>query len=120
MNKKIVLGLFTFLIAGFVLFSTAGLEPVLAANNAIKDALGNGAANTGDLVKDFKSIITIVMTIGILWVVLCIVIGAMLLSGSVGNPQRRTAGIIAVLCAAGGAWIIYKAYDIASWATNIG
>lgn len=125
-KKKFLLGLFTVMVAAFMLFGSAGIvDPVFAAD-PVQDALKNAGVKSNTnieqsgLYDDFKTIITIVMTIGVLWVVLTIVIGAMLLSSSMGNPQRRTMGIISVLCSAGGAWIIYKAYDIASWVSGIG
>lgn len=125
-KKKVLLGLFTVMVAAFMLFGSAGIvDPVFAAD-PINDALKNSGVKTGTNVEasglydDFENIIVIVMTIGILWSLLCIIFGGMLLSGSGGNPQRRTTGIIAVLCSAAGIFVIYKAYDIAGWVASIG
>jgi len=60
------------------------------------------------------------MGLGGLWSVFWIIVGAMTLSGSNGNPQKRALGIGALVTAAGGLFVIYKAWDIAGWAVSLG
>lgn len=78
---------------------------------------------TGDSDSFFtsaKNVVYLIMGFGGLWCVGWIAIAGMLLGGSGSNPQKRSAGIGAVATAAVGAFIIYKAYDIAGWAINLG
>lgn len=72
------------------------------------------------LFGSFQSLIYIAMGIGGLWSVFWIVIGAMTLSGSNGNPQKRGLGIAALVTASLGLFVIYKAWDIAGWAVSLG
>lgn len=68
----------------------------------------------------FTSLIYIAMGFGALWSILFIVIGAMQLSGSNGNPQKRALGIGSLFTATIGLFIIYKAWDIGGWAVSLG
>ena len=54
------------------------------------------------------------------WIVGMLVWGGMTLAGSGGNPQKRTEGFIKLSLTLVGAYIIFKAYDIAGWATGLG
>ncbi|MFJ8519425.1 hypothetical protein [Lysinibacillus xylanilyticus] len=94
------------------------------ATKALTDAgiTGKTVEGTGDgtMFSSFQSLIYIAMGIGGLWSVLWIVIGAMTLSGSNGNPQKRGLGIAALCTAAIGLFVIYKAWDIAGWAISLG
>lgn len=101
---------------------TLGVASSASAN--VQGALRNaGIQNTGStdgLFNDLQNIVYLIMGLGGLWGVAFIVIGAVLLSGSAGNPQKRAGGISALGFAIAGIFIIYKAYDIAGWATGIG
>lgn len=110
-----------------VVFMTAifvmGQNAVLAADPA--KALKESGINpsTGDMsgiYKDLTGMVYVVMALGGFWVVTMLIIAGMKLSGSGGNPQKRTEGLIALVAAVGGAYVIFKAYDIAGWATGIG
>lgn len=95
-----------------------------SASASVTDALTNagitGQGKTDGLFTDLQNIVYLIMGLGGLWGVACIVVGAILLSGSAGNPQKRQAGMGALGFAIAGIFVIYKAYDIAGWATGIG
>jgi hypothetical protein len=77
-------------------------------------------SGSDSLFGSFQSLIYIAMGVGGLWSVFWIVIGAMTLSGSNGNPQKRSLGIAALVTASLGLFVIYKAWDIAGWAVSLG
>ena len=81
------------------------------------DLTGDGA---GSFFSSMKNIVYMIMGLGGLWCVAWIAIAGMLLGGSGSNPQRRNAGIAAIATAAVGVFVVYKSYDIAGWAVNIG
>lgn len=104
--------------------TTAFLLTMTSASASVQDALSNAGikdtGNTSGLFEDLQGVVYLVMGIGGFWGVLWIVIGAMLLSSSGGNPQKRAAGMGALGVACVGLFVIYKAFDIAGWATGIG
>ncbi|WP_260678693.1 hypothetical protein [Planococcus salinarum] len=95
-----------------------------SASTSVSDALSNvGIKDTGGtsgLFDDWQNVIYLVIGIGGFRGVLWLVIGAMLLTGSGGNPQKRGTGMAALFSAVVGLFVVYKAYDIASWATGVG
>lgn len=96
------------------------MQGVASVQDSLKKA---GIKNTGDtsgLFADLQNVVYLVMAVGGFWGVLWIIIGAMLLAGSGSNPQKRSGGIVALGVACVGLFVIYKAYDIAGWATGIG
>ncbi|MGF9979097.1 hypothetical protein [Viridibacillus arvi] len=121
-NKKyIALYLAAACLAALVSFGI--VEPTLAAGSidgSISNAGINKSKGTASLFKDLKEVVYLVMGIGGVWSVVWVVIGGMLLSGAGSNPQKRSAGMGAILCACVGLFVIYKAYDIASWAVGLG
>jgi hypothetical protein len=90
----------------------------------VSDALRrSGISQTGDMsgvYNDLNGLVYVVMAIGGFWIVGCLIWGGMTLAGSGGNPQKRTEGFAKLALTLVGAWIIFKAYDIAGWATGIG
>lgn len=83
----------------------------------------SGISQTGDMsgvYGDLNGVVYFIMAIGGFWIVGMLVWGGMTLAGSGGNPQKRTEGFIKLSLVLVGAWIIFKAYDIAGWATGIG
>ncbi len=105
-----------------LLFKTHALAD--SASDALSKAGITKQDITGEGSKSFfssvKTLIGIVMGFGLLWAVLFLVIGAMTLSSSNGNPQKRAVGIGSLFTAAIGVFIIYKAWDIAGWAVSLG
>lgn len=99
-----------------------GQNSVQAAN--VKDALKqSGIKNTGDMggiYGDLNGVVYFVMALGGFWIVGMLVWGGMTLAGSGGNPQKRTEGFIKLALVLVGAYVIFKAYDIAGWATGLG
>jgi len=95
-----------------------------AANANVSNALReSGINNTGDLsgiYGDLNNVVYFVMALGGFWIVGMLVWGGMTLAGSGGNPQKRTEGFIKLSLVLVGAYIIFKAYDIAGWATGLG
>lgn len=113
-----------------VLMATLSFSFLVATNSAFANeskALSNAgitkkSLDTGadSFFKSIEKIVYLVMTVGGMWAVIWIIIGGMLLSGSGSNAQKRTAGMGAIMVAAVGVYVIYKAYTIAGWAVNIG
>ena len=108
----------------FLIQAHAFAEETKDAKSALSKAGITGktveGTEAGTMFSSFQSLIYIAMGIGGLWSVLWIVIGAMTLSGSNGNPQKRGLGIAALCTAAIGLFVIYKAWDIAGWAISLG
>ncbi|PGT80582.1 hypothetical protein [Bacillus sp. AFS040349] len=81
----------------------------------------NGGIDAGGgIYDDLDKVVYFVMALGGFWIIIMLVIGGMLLAGSNGNPQRRSAGLVSLACAFGGGWVIMKAYDIAGWIAAFG
>ncbi|MFJ8519424.1 hypothetical protein [Lysinibacillus xylanilyticus] len=115
-----VMGASVFLIQTHAFADDTKKKTDAALTNAGIDAKNIEGETGTTLFSSFKSLIYIAMGIGGLWSVLWIVIGAMTLSGSNGNPQKRGLGIAALCTAAIGLFVIYKAWDIAGWAISLG
>lgn len=77
-------------------------------------------SGTDSLFDSLQQVVYLVMAVGGFWGILWIVIGGMMLAGSNSNPQKRSGGIAALCVAAIGLFVIYKSYDIAGWAVNLG
>ncbi len=111
-------------IAAFVAFFVASIQYAKAAGANVSDALGKAGINkTGDMsgiYTDLNGVVFFIMALGGFWIVGMLVWGGMTLAGSGGNPQKRTEGFIKLSLVLVGAYIIFKAYDIASWATGLG
>lgn len=104
-------------LAASVLMATSASANV---QGALRNAGINNQGSTDGLFEDLQNVVYLIMGLGGLWGVACIVVGAILLSGSAGNPQKRATGMGALGFAIAGIFVIYKAYDIAGWATGIG
>ncbi|MDQ0273496.1 hypothetical protein [Cytobacillus purgationiresistens] len=121
MNKwiKVISMSLVILIIGVALLS----EPAAAGAN-VSDALKkSGISKTGNMngvYNDLNGVVFFVMALGGFWIVGMLVWGGMTLAGSGGNPQKRTEGFIKLSLTLVGAYIIFKAYDIAGWATGLG
>ncbi|WP_368502730.1 hypothetical protein AB3N04_01125 (plasmid) [Alkalihalophilus sp. As8PL] len=72
-----------------------------------------------DLYDNLNSILEIVIAIGGFWTVGCIIFSGMRLSGSQGNPTARVQGIIGLVFAILGGFVVYKCLTIAGWITGI-
>lgn len=91
-----------------------------SVSGALRNAGINSSGNiTNGLLPNLQKLVYIIMAIGGLWGVACLIVGGMLLAGSGPNPQKRTAGFFAICMAAVGIFVVYKAYDIASWAVGL-
>lgn len=62
-----------------------------------------------------NTILTVAVAIGGFLVVASIIASGVRLAKSQGNPQERTAGIIGLIFAFFGGYMVYKAIDIAGW-----
>lgn len=82
-------------------------------STALHQAGISDTGSTDGLFEDLQKVVYLIMGLGGLWGVVCIVVGATLLSGSAGNPQKRGTGMTALGFAIAGIFIMYKAYDIA-------
>ncbi|QNK89852.1 hypothetical protein H7992_09495 [Sporosarcina sp. resist] len=90
----------------------------------VSDAMKqSGITKTGDMTgihKDLTGVVYFIMVLGGFWIVGMLEWGGMTLAGSGGNPQKRTEGFIKLSLVLVGAFIIFKVYDIAGWATGLG
>lgn len=118
-TKAMTLGASAIMAATFF-FATSDLAFAAGVADSIKDAGITKSANAKGLFSSLKEVVYLIMGIGGVWSVAWLIIGGMLLSGSGTNPQKRGAGIAAILCACAGIYVIFKAYKIAGWATGIG
>lgn len=120
-NKKqlVIFGLMTALTLIIALFTP---ESALAAQDAWGKAgiTPDGNIKNNGVFKDLQTLVWLVMAVGGFWVIVWIIIGGMVLSGSNGNPQRRTAGMASLACSLLGGWVIYKCYDIAGYIAGFG
>lgn len=66
-------------------------------------------------ISKFKAINSMIITIGIILCVIFLVVGGITLAASNGNPQKRSIGITAIICACVGVYIVYKSRMIAGW-----
>ncbi|MBF0706770.1 hypothetical protein IQ283_09130 (plasmid) [Alkalihalobacillus hwajinpoensis] len=106
---------FTFTFTGGDMASAASNDPWAEAG--IED--GGGFEGSG-VYGDLTNIVYFVMALGGFWIIAMLVIGGMLLAGSNGNAQRRTAGLASLACTFLGGWVIMKAYTIAGWINGLG
>lgn len=90
--------------------------------NEMRKSIGgsSGDVNTDSIVKDAKKILIAISAIGAIWAVGCIIAGGILLAGSGNNAARRTGGILMIVFAGAGVFVIYKAYDIANYFISLG
>ncbi|MGE7843562.1 hypothetical protein ACQKNX_22635 [Lysinibacillus sp. NPDC093712] len=116
LTSAVVMGTTMFLIQTHA-FADKADDALKAAGIESKSIDGSGKDS---FFGSVTNLIFIVMGIGGLWSILFIVIGAMTLSGSNGNPQKRAIGIGSLFTAAIGLFIIYKAWDIGGWAISLG
>lgn len=70
-------------------------------------------------VSKFKAINSMIITIGIILCVIFLVVGGITLGASNGNPQKRSIGISAIICACVGVYVVYKSRMIAGWVIGI-
>lgn len=121
MRKKIMNTLVAFSAFLFVLLQGSSLASAdVDPSAALKKS---GISNTGDMsgiFEDLNGVVFFVMALGGFWIVGMLVWGGMTLAGSGGNPQKRTEGFIKLSLVLVGAYIIFKAHDIAGWATGLG
>lgn len=117
-GSKFILASALLMFLTFMLISTS----VSAAS--VSDALSeSGISQTGNIdgvYSDLNGVVYFIMALGGFWIVGMLVWGGMTLAGSGGNPQKRTEGFIKLSLVLVGAYIIFKAYDIAGWATGLG
>lgn len=92
----------------------------LAVTGAFKKVGVTGTGKIDGLYEDLKGVVNIIITVGAFWAIAWLIVAGMTLSASGGNPQKRNAGIVALGMVLLGIFVIYKAYDIAGWATGIG
>lgn len=113
------------LLAMAVAFTLLVLTPdfALAAGDGWKKA---GITPQGDLKNskiytDLSNIVYMVSAVGGFWVILCLIFAGMKLSAAQGgNPQARTQGLVGILMAGVGVFIIVKATTIAGWFAGFG
>lgn len=122
--KNKVTKIFSTIAAVFAMILFTGRNAaVFAAADTTKALKESGIKKTGDisgLYTSLTGVVYVVMALGGFWIVGMLVWGGMTLAGSGGNPQKRTEGFIKLSLTLVGAYIIFKAYDIAGWATGIG
>lgn len=124
--KKVKANVLTFCTLVYVSIITLLPSNVAFAANDANDAWSkagvtkSGSIKNSNIYKNLQDIVYLLIAIGAIWTIAWIVIGGMLLAGSNGNPQKRTAGIAAILTAGAGGWVIYKAWDIGGYIAGFG
>ncbi|EAR66142.1 hypothetical protein B14911_10422 [Bacillus sp. NRRL B-14911] len=119
--KKWMISMITSAAALLVLLHT-NVSVFASANvkNALREAGINQTGNIDGMYTDLNAVVYFIMALGGFWIVGMLVWGGMTLAGSGGNPQKRTEGFIKLSLVLVGAYVIFKAYDIAGWATGLG
>lgn len=109
-------------IAAFMAFLLLSVQSASAANvsNAFRESGITTNSNLGGLYGDLTGVVYFIMALGGFWIIGMLVWGGMTLAGSGGNPQKRTEGFIKLALVIVGAYVIFKAYDIAGWVTGLG
>lgn len=107
-------------ISGALLALFVSAQNAFAITGAFNKAGVTGTGKIDGLYEDLKGVVNIIITVGAFWAIAWLIIAGMTLSSSGGNPQKRSAGIVALGMVLVGIFVIYKAYDIAGWATGIG
>lgn len=120
MAKKKIIGLLATFITVMALF-VATPELTASANPWSNAGINsNSSIESTGFFEDLDNLVYIVIAVGGFWVIFWIVVAGMKLSGSSGNPQKRTEGLVALGFVAIGGFVIIKAYDIASWVASFG
>ncbi|RKJ74890.1 hypothetical protein D7X33_18970 [Butyricicoccus sp. 1XD8-22] len=95
------------------------------ASASVQDAITKAGLTTGggeeeSLLGEGKALIYFLMAAGGLIIVGCLIVAAVKFAGSSGNSQKRSEAIMWIVGCFIGVWIVYKAFDLAGWAVNIG
>ncbi|WP_162985725.1 hypothetical protein [Virgibacillus halodenitrificans] len=77
------------------------------------------AASQEESYEYMNKILTIAVVIGGFLVITSIIASGIRLATAQSNPQNRTAGIIGLVFAFFGGYMVYKAIDIAGWLSGI-
>ncbi|MBE7123424.1 MULTISPECIES: hypothetical protein [Bacillus cereus group] len=81
---------------------------------------GNGSASTDSIVENANNLVKVIITLGGLWVVICFIFAGYMLAGSRGKSgEHRTAGVLGIVFAGLGGYVIVKAYDLAAWIVSL-
>lgn len=81
---------------------------------------GGGKVDPDQIYKDMNSILELVFY-GVGFITLmATLLAAGLLATSMGSPQRRNMGLVALLMALIGGWVLYKAYGFQMWIQQFG
>ncbi|MDX1806398.1 MAG: hypothetical protein R3267_05195 [Paenisporosarcina sp.] len=120
--KKSIKGIIGSVMALATAFTLSVKNASAAADvsSALKESGIKGTGDMSGIYGDLSNVVYFVMALGGFWIVGMLVWGGMTLAGSGGNPQKRTEGFIKLALVLVGAYIIFKAYDIAGWATGLG
>lgn len=123
-HKKTIIFCSVLLLAASVLLFLVHPIDALAADP--KDAWSkagikkSSSIDATGIYKDFDKIIMIIFTVAGFWIIGCIIFASMMLTGSQGNPQKRSMGIAGICLAMVGGFVCFKAYDIAGWIASMG
>ncbi|OUB88478.1 hypothetical protein BK784_28600 [Bacillus thuringiensis serovar medellin] len=74
-----------------------------------------GSKPSSDTFKKFNSLLVLAITVGGFVVLANIIIAGMKITASISNPALRTNGIIGLICAIFGGWMLYKCMSIVGW-----
>lgn len=133
MKKFLIIFSCVFLISAFYSISNTTHTMTVQAKDDKKDEAKkekeektNALDTTGfsetldkSFIKKFKAVNSMIITIGIILCVIFLVVGGITLASSNGNPQKRSIGISAIICACVGVYIVYKSHMIAGWVISI-
>ena len=116
---KALLVLTVVLVGGMLFYGMP--EASASVQDAINKAGLNNTGGTEDgLLSEGKTLIYFMMAAGGLIIVGCLIMAAVKFAASSGNAQKRTDSIWWILGCFVGVWIVYKAFELAGWAINIG
>ncbi|RJG21326.1 hypothetical protein [Paenibacillus thiaminolyticus] len=115
-NANIIMFLATMMIAFVCIFSGWGVEHAYASTDIISQTkIGTGSSDLSDVTGILKDWITIIRVFGILVLVVCIIVGAIIFGSSLGNSQKRAIGTAAMIGAIVAIIVVAKAPNLADY-----
>jgi len=123
MKKFSLKSILPFLVmAGVFTFALVVFSPEEAAAAWKKAGITpQGDLKNSKIYDDMKEVIYLITGVGAIWALGCIIFAGMRLSAAQGgNPQARSQGIVGLLMAGIGIWVIVKAQDIAGYFAGFG
>lgn len=121
-KAKMVRDIPYYLTAAFMVYLfTSVPENALAAWKKAGISTNGGTAQNSKIYDDLNNVIYLITAVGGFWALGCLIFSGMKLSAAQGgNPQARTQGIIGLVMAGVGVFVIVKAKTIAGYFAGFG